>query len=148
MNTAIVKSATPVAPFDPDAQISQMLKLTADLQELERLRALEQGAKFMLVVVPRAGAAELFEFATEEEWIGAIQQRIGQDVQVFPLTGYRWHVTRGPHRHLLGPLDQKIPLFGVSESDVDPSGWLSEPPDIIPSQPSDPVPPVVPGDRV
>lgn len=122
-------TASAAAPINPRAYLEQIQQVSDSLRELEALRELERNARYLLVVVPRAGRAECLEFDAEEDWVHAIRQRVGQDVQVFPMTGYRWRVTRGPHRHLVGPVDQKIPLFSVTESDVDPDGWLSDPTD-------------------
>lgn len=80
---------------------------------------------FHAAILTSDGDFSTESFATLAELVVRIKSLIDQDVSVFAYAGERLKISRPPHRHLLVPGSDPIPLFALPEElEEDDSGYL------------------------
>lgn len=80
---------------------------------------------FHVAILAADGAFSTESFDTLESLVARIKSLINQDVSVFAYAGERLKISKPPHRHLIVPGADPIPLFALPEElEEDDSGYL------------------------
>lgn len=97
---------------------------------------------FHAAILSSDGAFSTESFETLDALVARIKNLIDQDVSVFAYAGARLKISKPPHRHLLVPGADPIPLFVLPEElEEDDSGYLGVDPINLAAPPQLKVPP-------
>lgn len=97
---------------------------------------------FHLAILDSDGAFSTQSFETIEALVTRLKNLIDQDVSVFAYAGERLKISKPPHRHLIVPGADPVPLFVLPEElEEDDSGYLGVDPINLAAPPQLKIPP-------